>query len=244
MKFVSSSFVLPLLASAASALTIAEINGNKFQTTLSGQATKLTNLKGLVTAIGPNGTFIRDLVPDKATETSNSILIFTGKGLLDASIRVGDIITVNGNVAEFKSGKSISITEIQEAKLVEIVSRNNDVKPLIIGKDTSEPPTENYSNLDGNDPYDIGANRVSLNDQNPTLQPLQYGLDFWESLSGELVTIQTATAVSTPTSHGEVWVVGNWKVTGRNGRGGLTISSQGQLSSIFIYALFINWWTR
>ena len=52
-------------------------------------------------------------------------------------------------------------------------------------------------------------------------------MDFWESLSGELVTIKGVTALGRPAnSFGDQWVYGNWKVTGKNSRGGLTVTDR------------------
>ncbi len=53
-------------------------------------------------------------------------------------------------------------------------------------------------------------------------------MDFWESLSGELVTVQKPVAIAKPNSYGETWVVGNWPTTGKNARGGLTLSNKGE----------------
>lgn len=60
------------------------------------------------------------------------------------------------------------------------------------------------------------------------LDPTAYGLDFWESLVGELVTIQSAHLVSRPNQYGDVWVRGNYTVTGVNGHGGLTMLDGGE----------------
>lgn len=39
-----------------------------------------------------------------------------------------------------------------------------------------------------------------------------------------LVKIPSPTAIDFQTSYSEFWVHGDWKVTGKNGRGGLTIT--------------------
>lgn len=61
---------------------------------------------------------------------------------------------------------------------------------------------------------------------NPTLDPRRYGLDFWESLSGELVTIRRPRAVNRPNRFGDTWVAGQYRTTGDNLRGGLTITDR------------------
>ncbi|KAF9497694.1 hypothetical protein BDN71DRAFT_560224 [Pleurotus eryngii] len=49
-------------------------------------------------------------------------------------------------------------------------------------------------------------------------------MDFWESLEGQLVTIPKPVALDFPNSFGEIWVPGDWAVTGLSSRGGLTIT--------------------
>lgn len=112
-------------------------------------------------------------------------------------------------------------------KNIEVVSSDNDVKPLIIGVDTLSPPTEEYSSLDDGGIFGVpnAVNRVS--ESNPELDPTQYGLDFWESLAGELVTIKETYLVSRPNQFGDVWVRGDWTVTGQNSQGGLTMLEGG-----------------
>ncbi len=66
------------------------------------------------------------------------------------------------------------------------------------------------------------VSRVTATDS--PLQPDLYGMDFWESLDGQLVTIPTPIALNFENSFGEFWVRGNWEVTGLNERGGLTIT--------------------
>jgi predicted extracellular nuclease len=52
-------------------------------------------------------------------------------------------------------------------------------------------------------------------------------MDFWESLSGELVTVRNARAISKPNQKfGDTWVVGDWRTTGDNARGGLTVTDR------------------
>ena len=76
-------------------------------------------------------------------------------------------------------------------------------------------------------------NETTVSAANPILNPTKYGLDFWKSLSGELVTVRNPTVLAAPvSSKGFTWVVGDWAATGRNTYGGLTISAQGMFSPI------------
>lgn len=74
---------------------------------------------------------------------------------------------------------------------------------------------------------------------NAELQPDQFGLDFWESLEGQIVTIPKAVATNFENQFGEFWVYGDWPVTGKNGRGGISITFGMALSSRVCNILFI-----
>lgn len=214
-----------LLAAAAcsgqlvSAETISDINGNKFFSPYNGK--NVTNINGLVTAKGPNGIWIRSTTPDKDDRTSESVYVFDRN--FGKILSVGDTIQLDGTVTEYRSSKAyVYLTEIINPKLVKRVSSGSAATPLVIGKDTINPPTKAFSVLDNGDVFGVPNNVSLISVANPTLIPRNYGMDFWESLSGELVTVKGAHAVTKPNNYGDTWVVGDWKVTGLNSRGGLT----------------------
>lgn len=213
--------LIALAASLAvsSATTIAEINGNKFLSPFKDQT--VSNVTGVVTAKGPDGLWIRSTTPDRDERTSESVYVF-GR-TFGANLTVGDAITFGGKVLEYRSNKDyIYLTEISNPILEKVVSKGNKVTPLVIGKDTLNPPTEQYSSLDGGDVFAVPNNKSQISVANPTLEPKKYGLDFWESLTGELVTVKKARALTKPNQFGDTWVAGSWKVTGTNDRDGLT----------------------
>ncbi|KAJ8116015.1 hypothetical protein OPT61_g2466 [Boeremia exigua] len=217
--------LLALAASVAvsSATTIAEINGNKFLSPLKDQT--VSNVTGVITAKGPDGLWIRSTTPDRDERTSESVYVF-GR-TFGANLTVGDAITVGGKVLEYRSSKDyIYLTELSNPILEKVVSKGNKVTPLVIGKDTRNPPTEQYSSLDGGDVFAVPNNKSQISVANPTLDPKKYGLDFWESLSGELVTVKKARALTKPNQYGDTWVAGSWKVTGTNDRDGLTTTDK------------------
>ncbi|KAH0035751.1 DNase I-like protein, partial [Aureobasidium melanogenum] len=216
---------LQLLAAAAfagqvaSAETVSEINGNKYLSPYDG--INVTNVDGLVTAKGPNGIWIRSITPDKDDRTSESVYVFDRN--FGKTLSVRDIIQLNGTVTEYRSSKAyVYLTEIINPKLVKKVSSGSAVTPLVIGKDTIIPPTKAFSALDNGDVFGVPNNVSLISVANPTLIPRNYGMDFWESLSGELVTVKGAHALTKPNNYGDTWVVGDWKVSGLNSRGGLT----------------------
>lgn len=223
MKGLLCSVAGALLSRSAAALSISEINGNKFLSPYNGQS--LTNISGLVTAKGSTGIFVRSTAPDNDTATSDSAFIYSSS--VGSSLSVGDIITFNAKVTEYRSSGStyLYLTELTSPTNVVIVSSNNTVTPLVIGEDTPNPPTEQFSSLDGGDVYAIPNAVANISTENPFLDPENYGLDFWESLSAELVTIKNVTIISRPNSYGETWVTGGWPATGRSARGSLTMTA-------------------
>ncbi|KAH8757286.1 Endonuclease/exonuclease/phosphatase-like protein [Diaporthe sp. PMI_573] len=223
MKGLLCGVASALLTRSAAAVSISEINGNKFLSPYNGQS--LTNISGLVTAKSSTGIFVRSTVPDNDTSTSDSAFIYSSS--VGSSVSVGDIITFGARVTEYRSSGStyLYLTELTSPTNVVVVSSNNTVTPLVIGEDTLNPPTEQFSSLDGGDVYAIPNAVANISSVNPVLDPASYGLDFWESLSAELVTIKNVTVISRPNSYGETWVTGGWPATGRSARGSLTMTA-------------------
>ncbi|CAN8104829.1 unnamed protein product [Discula destructiva] len=211
-----------LFTGVTTAVSIAEINGNKFLSPYSGQ--NVVNVTGVVTAKSGTGIFIRSLIPDNDPATSESVFVFSST--VGSSLSVGDQIALDGKVSEYRSNTAyLFLTELTSPKNVRVLSSDNAVAPLVIGEDTSNPPTEQYSSLDGGDVYALPGGAANISALSPVLDPESYGMDFWESLCGELVTIRNVTIVSPPNSYDETWVTGGWPVTGRSLRGSLTMSS-------------------
>ncbi|KAK3350339.1 Endonuclease/exonuclease/phosphatase-like protein [Lasiosphaeria hispida] len=207
----------------AAAVTIAEINGNKYISPLSGQT--VTGVTGLLIAKGPSGVWIRSTRPDNDPTTSEAIYVFSTT--VGANLTVGDIISVDGKVTEYRANAAYQyLTELGSPKNVKVLSKGNPVAALVIGKDTTPPPTVQYSSLDGGDVYATPGGATNTSSENPVLKPTEYGLDFWESLSGELVTVKKPTVIGRPNNYRDTWVVGDWAVTGRNAHGSLTMSDR------------------
>ncbi|KAM0331632.1 hypothetical protein ACHAQA_003311 [Verticillium albo-atrum] len=211
------------LVGAVAATTIAEINGNSYGSPLQGQ--NVTAVEGLVLAKGPNGVWIRSTVPDDDDLTSEAVYVFDRN--VGANLAVGDIIKVDGTILEYRSTNThLYLTEIATPRNVEVVSRNNPVVAYVIGEDTPSPPTEQFSSLDDGDVFGVpnDVRRVSV--VKPVLDPSKYGMDFWEALNGELVTIKTPVGVTRPNSFGDTWVLGTWPATGRNKHEGITMTDK------------------
>ncbi|KAL5917740.1 hypothetical protein ACKVV1_005711 [Pyricularia oryzae] len=207
------------LVAPSLAQSIAEINGNKFVSPLNDQDVK--NVTGVVLAKGPNGIWLRSDKPDNDPLTSEAVYVYDSK--VGANLAVGDLVALDGRVLEYRSdNKHLFLTEVTTTKNVRKLSSGNPAVPLVIGKDTSAPPTEQYTSLDDGDIFATPNAAARLTEVNPVLDPTKYGLDFWESLNGELVTVRAPVALNRPNTYGDIWVAGDWPTTGRNARGGLT----------------------
>ncbi|KAF7539636.1 hypothetical protein G7054_g1914 [Neopestalotiopsis clavispora] len=226
MKSISSlSWLATLLASGAAAVTIEEINSNKFLSSYNGQT--VTNVTGIVTAKGPSGIWIRSVEKGTDPKVSDAVYVYGSALASNTSIVTGDVIVLNGKVSEYRSASTyLYLTEITSPTVTAILEHGQTVEPLVIGVDTLSPPTGQYTSLDGGDVFAVPNNQSLISAVNPELEPETYGLDFWESLVGQLVTVQSPVAISKPNQYGDQWVVGSWVKTGENERGGLTITSK------------------
>lgn len=217
-----------LLAATSLALTISEINGVNYISAFREES--VSDVTGLVTAKGPKGVWLRSTSPDEDPRTSDSVYVYTDEDPLDVS--VGDIVVINGEVVEYRaSPDNLFLTEIVSPQLVTIESSDNPVQPVEISSDNLIPPGEQYSLLDGGDVFGVPNNISLISDENPELRPDEYGMDFWESLTGELVILKNTRALSRPNRFGDTWVVGDWNPSGLNDRGGLTMSEAGMCNT-------------
>ncbi|KAI0406984.1 DNase I-like protein [Xylaria palmicola] len=224
MKVVSALASAFAAVGSVSAQSIAEINGNRFLSTYAGQA--VTNVTGVVTAKGPSGIWLRSLRPTRDEGVSDGIYVYGTALAKNASIATGDVLVLDGEVAEYRSNVNyIPLTEITFPKLRAVLERNHTFAPIVLGRQRS-PPTRLHSSLDSGDVFGVPNNQSLISVANPRLQPSKYGLDFWESLVGELVSIKSPRAVGRPNQYGDTWVVGSWATTGDNKRTGLTVSSK------------------
>ncbi|KAL2824300.1 Endonuclease/exonuclease/phosphatase [Aspergillus cavernicola] len=219
-SFASLSALCCVLPSVA-AVTIAAINGNAYISPLKGES--VSGVEGLVTAIGEDGFYLRSSTPDSDDATSESIYVYGSSAV--SNVTVGDVITLSGKVTEYRSQTAyLYLTEITSPSSIVIKSSGSDVIPVVIGKERS-PPTEVYSGLDTGDVYAVPNNVSQISVANPVLKPELYAMDFWESLSGELVSLTDLTIITKPNQYGDVFVRGNWDVSGLNEHGGLTMTA-------------------
>ncbi|KAL4251813.1 Endonuclease/exonuclease/phosphatase domain-containing protein [Abortiporus biennis] len=224
--FVLGTFTAALaLVHHSLAVSITDIQGPAWLSPLQGQSVQ--NLTGVVVAKGKSGFFLRgDPSPD--IRVSNGLNVFSSSTSVLSQVNVGDLISLSGKVSEFRSSTApdnLFTTELQSPTNITVLSTNNTFSPIVIGKDRS-PPTQSLSALDvGKDGWlTVPNNQSQVDSANATLQPTKFGMDFWSSLEGQLVTIPNPVALDFENTFGEFWVHGDWTVTGKNGRGGLTLT--------------------
>ncbi|TLD38413.1 endonuclease/exonuclease/phosphatase family protein [Venturia nashicola] len=215
--------------SPATALEIIEITGGSYRSPYQDQS--VSNVTGIVTAKTTTGLYLRSLTLDNADATSNSLLVFSST--IGSNLTVGDHIVLDGRITEYRmNAAAIYTTELTSPRNLRKISSNNPVEPVIIGAGGRLPPTTQCSLLDEGDVLAVPNNKSLISVLNLQLEPSTYGMDFWESLSGELVVIRRVTALSQPTtvsgspSVQDTWVIGDWPVTGKNARGGLTMTDK------------------
>jgi hypothetical protein len=172
--------------------------------------------------------------PSKDVRVSHGLFVFTESSSILNSVTPGDEISLSGKVSEFRETSAtdrtfLLSTELDNPSDIVVLSTGNIVNPLVLGPTgpgARSPPTQQLSALDtGPDGWLSVPNNVSRVDQvNATVVPEKFGIDFWSSLEGVLVTVKKPVALDFQNSFGEFWVHGDWPVTGRNGRGGLTLT--------------------
>ncbi len=166
-------------------LAVYEIQGLGHRSAFEGQTVVTT---GVVTALGSNGYYLQDATGDGDRRTSDAIFVFTGSA--PTGVAVGDRLQVTGRIDEFAgSADALPITEIAPSSVTLLEADAALPMAVLIGPDGVRPPTENLED-DGLTSYD----------------PETDGLDFFESLEGMLVTVQTPVAVA-PGTGGSVYTV-------------------------------------
>lgn len=157
---------------------------------------------------------------------SNGIRVY-GSNVARA-VNTGDLVRLSGKVSEYRNAarpNDLFLTELEHPTNLHVLSSDNYVIPVIIGQHRIPPVTSLTPLDDGADGWLSVPNNVTMNEAvNATLQPDRYGLDFWESLEGQLITIKSPVAVSFPDRFGSFWVHGDWAVNGKNSRGGLSLA--------------------
>jgi hypothetical protein len=202
--------------------TISEIQGASHISPLLGES--VTGVEGVVTArrtAGGRGFWFQDPDGDGDDATSDGVFVFLNQA---PSAQIGNVVRVSGTVSEFRSGgatsTNLTITQINSSNAnVEILSSGNPLPlPIVLGVSGRLPPTEKIDD-DSETTRDIEVS----DDYDPT----DDAIDFYESLEGMIVRINSGAAVVGPTkSFGEITVLpdgGSWATGLRTPRGGILL---------------------
>lgn len=176
--------------------TIEQIQGTAHLSPYAGKPVQ--GVEGVVTAVGPAGFWAQSRQPDDDPATSEGVYVYT-RGRIP--VAVGDAVTVDGVVQEFRPGGSggndnLTTTEIT-APTVTVDSHGNTVPaPVVLGIDRTAPP----QTIERGDPG-------SVEYPDAVFDPATNAIDFYESLEGMLVTVRDAEVVGPTASFGEIPVV-------------------------------------
>jgi predicted extracellular nuclease len=218
---------------------------------------------GVVTARRFNGFYFQDPQPDADDRTSEGLFVFTG-ATPPASAAVGSAVLVSGRVTEFRAGctptcaapdfpagdfgssafPNLSTTEIDRATVAPagtgtiaptVVGAGGRVPPAtVIDNDTPDPEVDDPPLVTGNVESKSSA-PLDVANQDPSFDPAQDGIDFYESLEGMLTRINRAVvieptntfSVGSPGENAELAVLadGGGRAGVRTRRGGIVVRS-------------------
>lgn len=179
---------------AAGIVSIARIQGAAHVSPLDRER---VTTRGIVTVVAPRGFYLESDRPDTSPATSEGLYVDTYRR---PDVRPGDLVEVTGRVAEeYPGGPSsgnLPVTMIKAPEIAVVRSNVDPGPPVVIGSGGRVPPGEIISNdADG------------LAEESP-FDPVEDGLDFYESLEGMRVRVNDALSVGTVhTAYGEIWVV-------------------------------------
>jgi 2',3'-cyclic-nucleotide 2'-phosphodiesterase (5'-nucleotidase family) len=172
-------------------LTIADVQGATHVSPYADQ--KVKGVEGIVTHVQDGSNFfMQSASPDENPHTSEGILVYkTGHG-----VHAGDLVSVDGIVKEWVlDGYSDKLQT--DLTMTEINAMTGSVTKKASGEELPAPVSL--------DPNTIPAHVID-NDQFGAFDPEEDGIDFYESLEGMHVTLDSPTAVG-PQKYGEIPVI-------------------------------------
>ena len=192
-------------------VSVQDVQGSAHLSPLQGQ--KVSGVAGVVTALTKSGFYLQ-APSDHNDATSDAVLVYT-KSTPD--VQVGDEVTVDATVTEFRPGGSSGHDNLTSTQLTNpsVTVRRHDAplpKPVTIGTDRVAP----QQTIDAENPGNV---------EKPSAQfdPKRDAIDFNESLEGMRVSLTDARAVGpTNTKYGETAVVPGQHVEAQtSARGGV-----------------------
>ncbi|GAA1515503.1 lamin tail domain-containing protein [Kribbella lupini] len=175
---------------------IHEIQGAAHLSPLNGKL--VGDVTGVVTAKSGNGFWFQDTAPDSDPATSEGLFVFTSSA---PTVAVGDAVSVQGTVAEFRPGGSggsdnLTTTELTNPTVTVVSSGASVPAPTIVGPGGRVPPSTVIDDDSAGDVETTG-----------TFEPATDGLDFWESLEGMWLGIDKPQVTGPTSSFRELSVV-------------------------------------
>ena len=191
--------------------------------------TTVSDVVGVVTAVSGNGFWMTDPEGDGDPLTSDGLFVF--RGSTATKPLVGDMVQVDGPVAEFRAGgaagfENLAITQITTPNAFSVLSIGNTLTPTVIGEGGLTPPDEviDDDTASGDRTID-GAGALT------TYDPANDGIDFYESLEGMYVQVNDAVAVGPTAFFGtasrEIAVASGTTAGARTARGGVIVRQLG-----------------
>jgi predicted extracellular nuclease len=177
---------------------------------------------GVVTAVFRAGVWLQSITPDDSLLTSEAVFITAGGGRETSlqRLRVGDRLRIAGTVREIISrynAGGLPVTSISADRIEYVTESVVLPAPIVIGRHGRVPPHRVVDN-DSNGQLDDTAVAGQFD-------PAEDGIDFWESLEGMRIQVESAVAL------GGIWrrqtvVVGDGgsEASGLNRRGALVAS--------------------
>ena len=159
----------------------------------------VSNVLGIVTARRSNGFYMQEAPADSNDATSEGVFVFTSTA---PTVGVGDAAVVGGTVTEFRAGgvssENLSVTEISAPTVAVLSSGNALPPPIVLGSGGRVPPT---TVIEDDATGDVETSGV--------FDPASDGIDFYESLEGMRVQVNSPVAVGPTSSNREIPVLGD-----------------------------------
>ncbi|MCM3315314.1 endonuclease [Rummeliibacillus stabekisii] len=187
---------------SAEGIQIHDIQGESHDSQMKGKT--VSGIEGIVTYIYKigSGNYFHMQTPDSKkdnnSKTSEGIIVYTGNTA--ASVKVGDLVSVNGKVDEFQIDGYADSKKETDLSVTQLNARNDQGGKVGVLKSNvtlPEPVVIDRNNL---------PSEVIDNDQFTQFDPQEDAIDFWESLEGMRVQVGNVKAVG-PQDHGDLVTV-------------------------------------
>jgi predicted extracellular nuclease len=159
----------------------------------------VNGVRGVVTAVGKDGYWIQSKTPDGDRATSEGLFVFTSTAVV--TVAVGDDLSIDGSITDFRPGGSggtdnLTTTELVSPKITVLSSGSALPAPVVLGVDRVAPQQ-----------VIEGGNPVNVENSSAVFNPDTHAIDFYESLEGMRVAVRNAKVVGATQPFGGMTVV-------------------------------------